>query len=521
MLRAVASLLVVTRGALASCPCVEGGAWSYQGGSYSYCSNPNTARTSWCPKAVNADGTYTSDLPFAYCEGAALDSCEALKEAAAPSCPCVEGGEWKYRGKPQSYCSDPTNAGFTWCATAVDSSGNFKNDYAICEGTVKDQCDALKEAAPLPECPCLAGGQWTFDGEPQSYCQKPIGRAKWCPTSNPTVTKAGMGAVDVKYCEGRVLDACKVLEGTKSVSSCPCVAGGQWSHRGNSYSYCEEKNWCPTELNDAGEFMGKFSRCKGVKKVACHALHLLTTDAGKAEKFGPYTDASAGATCPCWFDLNRSDCACCTDEGVQCGAPMHQWCTSRAEGRQKGCPGVPQHHWTLSNTGYPCFFNSTRTDCGWCAAGGAQCGEGPKLGQCRDPTDNGYCTAAPGDCLRIHGCDSQATCEFDVKFGSDTEHHQCQCGQGWVGNGVQCYDSSTGASSPELPAGSSSGDVSLTLAVTNQYYVYPHDSAQFPTAEGETELLDNITALFDSGASCASRDSCNGTFVTLEEGPQP
>lgn len=122
--------------------------------------------------------------------------------------------------------------------------------YAICEGTVKDQCDALKEAAPLPECPCLAGattpfffsisnfspptpetpslsilaplkptpgGQWTFDGEPQSYCQKPIGRAKWfgllcysvnpafprCPTSNPTVTKAGMGAVDVKYCEGR------------------------------------------------------------------------------------------------------------------------------------------------------------------------------------------------------------------------------------------------------------------------------------------------------------------------------
>ena len=41
----------------------------------------------------------------------------------------------------------------------------------------------------------------------------------------------------------RVLDACKVLEGTKSVSSCPCVAGGQWSHRGNSYSYCEEKNW--------------------------------------------------------------------------------------------------------------------------------------------------------------------------------------------------------------------------------------------------------------------------------------
>ena len=46
-----------------------------------------------------------------------------------------------------------------------------------------------------------------------------------------------------------MLDACKVLEGTKSVSSCPCVAGGQWSHRGNSYSYCEEKNWSVSGTN--------------------------------------------------------------------------------------------------------------------------------------------------------------------------------------------------------------------------------------------------------------------------------
>ena len=142
-----------------SCPCVDGGAWTYQGGSYSYCSNPNSARTSWCPKAVNADGSYSADLPFSFCEGEVLTACEALKEANAPTCPCVEGGAWKYRGKPQSYCSDPTNAGFTWCATAVDDSGNFRSDYAICEGEVKEACDALKEAEPLPECPCLAGGQ--------------------------------------------------------------------------------------------------------------------------------------------------------------------------------------------------------------------------------------------------------------------------------------------------------------------------------------------------------------------------
>merc|ERR1711899_329988 len=140
-----------------SCPCIDGGQWTYQGGSYSYCSNPNSARTSWCPRELNADGSYTADLGFAFCEGDVLTACQAAKEANKPACPCVDGGAWKYRGKPQSYCSDPTNAGFTWCATAVDANGNFQSDYAICESDVKEACDALKEAEPLPECPCLAG----------------------------------------------------------------------------------------------------------------------------------------------------------------------------------------------------------------------------------------------------------------------------------------------------------------------------------------------------------------------------
>merc|ERR1712156_760797 len=247
-----------------SCPCIDGGQWTYQGGSYSYCSNPNSARTSWCPRELNADGSYTADLGFAFCEGDLLTACQAAKEANKPACPCVDGGAWKYRGKPQSYCSDPTNAGFTWCATAVDANGNFQSDYAICESDVKEACDALKEAEPLPECPCLAGGQWTYDGEPQSYCQQPIGRAPWCPTSSASVTPATMGSVSVQYCEGRVLEACQVLEGTKIEDSCPCVQGGQWSHRGVQYSYCEEKNQGsvpPTPLVDllcrpAGHVLG-------------------------------------------------------------------------------------------------------------------------------------------------------------------------------------------------------------------------------------------------------------------------
>ena len=30
--------------------------------------------------------------------------------------------------------------------------------------------------------------------------------------------------------------------------------------------------------------------------------------------------------CPCWFDMTRTDCACCNDDAVQCGAPMQNYC---------------------------------------------------------------------------------------------------------------------------------------------------------------------------------------------------
>ena len=82
----------------------------------------------------------------------------------------------------------------------------------------------------------------------------------------------------------------------------------------------------------------------------------------------------------------------------------------------------------------------------------------------------------------------------------------------------------------------------VSLAVTNDYYVYPHNSSQFPLGPGEatSNLLANITALFrlhlvillsfaiycilmfSAGASCASGSgdqACNGTFASLEQSP--
>merc|ERR1711915_1112742 len=150
-------------------------------------------------------------------------------------------------------------------------------------------------------------------------------------------------------------------------------------------------------------FIGKFAKCKKKNvKNACHALHELTTSEGKDDLFSTYTKSPTG--CPCWFDMTRSDCACCEDAGVQCGAPMQNYCTKKEPGRQKGCLGVPANHWTLSTTGYPCYFNTSRTDCAWCASGGAQCGnrgdkgpDSPGGSRCWDPDDPGYCDSVPGD----------------------------------------------------------------------------------------------------------------------------
>jgi len=507
----------------ATCPCVSG-SWKYRENSYSYCNNPNGAKTAWCPTALNDDGTYTSNLPFAYCEGEILTACDALKEANKPPCPCVKGGEWKYGGQSQMYCADPSNSGFSWCATKTDSAGNYMaGHYAKCTADVLETCEALEEDMPDSICPCVAGGQWTFDGKPQSYCQKPkgIGRAKWCPKATTAVTTDTLGQTKKAYCEGKVLKACQKLEGTRLPTQCPCVDGGQFIYKGKQYSYCEKTNWCATEVDEQGKFIGKFAKCKKKNvKNACHALHELTTTEGKDALFSTYTKSPTG--CPCWFDMTRSDCACCEDAGVQCGAPMQNYCTKKEPGRQKGCLGVPANHWTLSTTGYPCYFNTSRTDCAWCASGGAQCGnrgdkgpDSPGGSRCWDPDDPGYCDSVPGDCLHIQKCDSQAECKFDVKFGAHREHHTCRCKSGWTGNGQQCYDSKGVPSSEAL----SSGDVSLTMAISSNYYVYPHNSTEFPSGPGETDLVNNITALFNAGATCAGESNCEGTFVNLKESP--
>ena len=95
----------------------------FSGDSFTYCNNPNNGRTDWCPTQTNSDGSYTSNLPFTYCEGEVKTACQAAKDQNPASCPCL--AEWGFRGEYYQFCADPINSGFNWCATEVCSASNM------------------------------------------------------------------------------------------------------------------------------------------------------------------------------------------------------------------------------------------------------------------------------------------------------------------------------------------------------------------------------------------------------------
>ena len=108
-------------------------------------------------------------------------ACQTAKSENMAPCPCA--AEWKFDGDTFNFCADPTRAGFTWCATETDQDGNYvTGKYARCTTEVEEACqeaeDAVEDVTSTSDCPCLSGGQWSFDGERQSYCQQPSGLGK-------------------------------------------------------------------------------------------------------------------------------------------------------------------------------------------------------------------------------------------------------------------------------------------------------------------------------------------------------
>ena len=61
-------------------------------------------------------------LTITTCTLQVFTACEAAKQSNKVACPCA--ADWKYRGEDYSFCADPNNGGFLWCATQTDEVGS-------------------------------------------------------------------------------------------------------------------------------------------------------------------------------------------------------------------------------------------------------------------------------------------------------------------------------------------------------------------------------------------------------------
>ena len=483
-----------------------------------YCENPSRARANWCP--INKeDAIYDGWSEVAYCEGEVLAACEELRNKkleermSSQACPCQES--WRYRSKIYNYCKTDSSCD-PWCPVKPTMVATFGANTTYCTDEILAACEAEREGKPKPVCPCLKGGQWTYQGKPQSYCSNPTksNRASWCKND----------AGQIEFCHGDIENACKELEGTLPVETelCPCLDGGEWTLQGTQFSYCQIGT-CPRThgaLSSTGN--SNMVKCNAKAKAACNVLDGLKTDAGKTALFGDFTTAATG--CACWWDLSRTDCACCEEGAVQCGHPMHNYCYKKSEGRQRGCPGVPASQWTLSTTGHVCSGDRSRKDCAWCAPGGGQCRDdiyGPDSqhgNRCWHSQDEEYCgVTTASSCDVTHDCDSQAECLLDRKFGANLEVRKCVCKEGWTGNGLECFDAVTGEASLEV---SGSGDVSLTLVMKTERFTVEANKTENPeSSEPGNDLLTNIESVFSEGKTCSEDTDCDGQFATVSKAP--
>merc|ERR1719309_504394 len=125
---------------------------------------------------------------------------------------------------------------------------------------------------------------------------------------------------------------------------------------------------------------------KGKPKPCLKDDKKLQLSAGLKYKYEKFTNTTKvkGEIVPvadqrCWWDLSRTDCAHCLSNGAQCGFPMHKWCQDKKDAKKSGCKGITQFKYTKSMTGYPCYWDTKRTDCAWCIPGKSQCKENENL----------------------------------------------------------------------------------------------------------------------------------------------
>jgi len=226
--------------------------------------------------------------------------------------------------------------------------------------------------------------------------------------------------------------------------------------------------------------------------------------------FQPYTKPYKDNKCPCWWDLSRNNCACCEEgtNAMQCGWPMHKWCYKKSD---KGCPGVCNNAYTLSGKGFPCHNDPNNFDCAWCTKKGFQCfpdkwnGPDSKAGsRCQAQKNQKYCKSVQGDCRHIAGACPPERCEFQEKLSKYMSYYECQCPDGFTGNGLQCMDANG--------TWAVSGDayVELEMTLKSEVETFPFDpSTALPQGVELQDLIDQMDSVDCSGSGCTSSFNIN------------
>jgi len=201
------------------------------------------------------------------------------------------------------------------------------------------------------------------------------------------------------------------------------------------------------------------------KKAKAHFLKYTVTEKVKG-KVVPVADQ------PCWFDLSLGNvCAKCAPGGAQCGSPMQKWCQSKKNlAKGLGCQGIPSYKYTLSTTGYPCYWNPKSLDCAWCAPNRIQCKDSQQAQKCGSYCDKATsmkCDGVLTTCKNIDKCGFGASC--------DKKSSSCKCEKGLNGNGFQCFNATSGE-----PVSNPNGNVEISIDTASKFFVYPDGSELFP-----------------------------------------
>ena len=244
------------------------------------CANPDGNEWGlWCATEVDADGVYTK---YYWCN-MEIDACNpdgkcttltyTDKKDYSSNMPCVDG-KWKNKGEEVEGCIS-TKDDAPWCATEVDSDGNWKK-YGFCNMNIA-ACNPDDECLTQGNEPCYKGS-WNHMGYGEAqgkdeeygvgcYASEPS-KKKWCATK---VDRLGQYIDDNwDWCK-MDMNACtfgKCYTNGGKVPNAPCVEG-IWKYEGKEYEGCANPDynkasgiWCPTELDGDGNYIdGKWGAC--------------------------------------------------------------------------------------------------------------------------------------------------------------------------------------------------------------------------------------------------------------------